>query len=541
MTTAPPNEPPPPRAHEGSEALAPLRHPVFRMLWVAWIGANLCMWMNDVAAAWLMTSLSASPVMVALVQSASTAPVFLLGLPSGALADILDRRRYLIFTQFWVAAIAIVLCATLVAGAMTAPLLLALTFANGIGLAMRWPVFSAVVPELVPREQLGAALALNGVAMNSARIAGPLVAGALIAAAGSEWVFVLNAVLSVATGAALTRWRRRAKPSALPGERFVGAMRVGVQHVRQNARMRTALLRVSLFFFQIASILGLMPLVAKSLHGGGAGTFTVLLACLGTGAIVAALQLPRVRRRFDRDQVVGGGTVVVALATLALAHAPNVWVAAPAMVVAGAAWLAAANSLSIAAQFALPDWVRARGMAIYQVAMMGGSALGAAFWGQVAGLTDVSTSLTLAAFAGVLTAVLARRVRIEVSGEHDLTPASGSAPPTADAAVDTDAGPVLVTIEYLIDPARADAFREVMNETRSARLAQGALSWELFQDTAEPGRFVELLVDESWVEHLRRFGRRTAADVALRERRLAFHVGPQAPRVTRSIAQPVGR
>ena len=272
-------------SHDASAtALGPLRSPVFRMLWGAWLTANICMWMNDVAAAWLMTSLTTSPIMVALVQSASTLPVFLLGLPSGALADILDRRRYFIVTQFWVAAVALVVCLTLLAGAMTAPVLLVLTFANGIGLAMRWPVFAAIVPELVPRPQLPAALALNGVAMNASRIVGPLVAGAVIASAGSAYVFVLNAVLSVLAGFAIMRWKREQKPSALPGERFVGAMRVGLQHVRQSTRMHAVLWRISLFFLQATGLMALMPLVAKGMPGGDAGTFTLLLAGLGAGA-----------------------------------------------------------------------------------------------------------------------------------------------------------------------------------------------------------------------------------------------------------------
>ncbi|MCW7539750.1 MFS transporter [Aquabacterium sp. A7-Y] len=520
-----------------TSALAPLREPVFRMLWLAWLTANVCMWMNDVAAAWLMTSLTTSPVMVALVQSASTLPVFLLGLPSGALADILDRRRYFIVTQFWVAAVALVVCLVLLSGAMNAALLLVLTFANGIGLAMRWPVFAAIVPELVPRPQLPAALALNGIAMNASRIVGPLVAGAVIASLGSAWVFVLNAVLSVAAGFAIMRWRREAKVSALPGERFFGAMRVGLQHVRQSTRMHAVLWRISAFFLQATALQALMPLVAKGLPGGGAGTFTLLLAGLGMGAIVAALYLPRIRQRYTRDQLVHHGTLVQAGATLVVAFSPNLYVAMPAMVVAGMAWISVANSLTVAAQLSLPDWVRARGMSIYQMALMGSSAAGAALWGQVAGLTDVRTSLVGSAVFGVVALAFTRRFRIQGAAEEDLSPTRVVKPPEISEPVDPDAGPVLVTIEYRIDPAQATAFLAVMEETRRARLRQGALSWELFRDTADPGRYIEYLLDESWVEHLRRFDRFTASDAALRERRLSFHIGETSPVVTRCIAQ----
>ncbi|HWP20596.1 MAG TPA: MFS transporter [Burkholderiaceae bacterium] len=527
----------PPPAAAPVSAFAPLQHPTFRMLWVAWLAANACMWMNDVAAAWLMTTLTTSPTMVALVQAASTLPMFLLGLPSGALADILDRRRYFMSTQVWVAAVALLTCAVILAGEMSASLLLLLTFANGIGLAMRWPVFAAIVPELVPRRELPAALALNGIAMNASRVIGPVIAGALIASLGSVYVFVLNALLSVGAAMLISRWKREVAVSALPGERFLGAIRVGVQYVRQSRRMHAVLLRVALFFLQSTALLALLPLVAKGM-GGGARTYTLLLACLGIGAVFAAAQMQWLRQRINRDQLVTYGAVVQAVAMVAVALSPNVYLAAPAMLVAGMAWISVANSLTVSAQLALPDWVRARGMAIYQMALMGGSAAGAALWGKVAGWTDLRTSLVLAAATGMVALAATRRLQVEGGAEEDLTPAppKWKAPTTAEP-IEPGAGPVLVMIEYRIDPARAAEFRAVMEETRRSRLRHGALAWELFRDTADPSRYIEHFVDESWVEHLRRFDRVTASEVALRERRLAFHLGPEPPLVRRCLAE----
>ncbi len=522
-------------AAEPHSAWAPIKHPVFRMLWSTWLTANICMWMNDVAAAWMMTSMTTTPLWVALVQSASTLPVFLLGLPSGALADILDRRRYFIMTQFWVAAVATLLCIAVISGVMTPPLLLALTFANGVGLAMRWPVFAAIVPELVPRAQLPAALALNGVAMNASRIVGPLVAGALIASAGTAYVFVLNAVLSVISGFVIMRWRRDHVPSPLGRERLVSAMRVGLQYVRQSSRLRAVLLRVSLFFLHSTALLALLPLVARSLHGGGAGTFTLLLAAMGTGAIIAAMYLPRLRQMMERDTLVLRATVLQSVSTAVMAFAPNVYIAVPAMLLNGMAWISCANSLSVSAQLSLPDWVRARGMSMYQMAIMGASALGAALWGQVATLTSVQAGLLVAALSGSVSMLLAQRWVLDLSIEEDLTPSRKFKAPVADAP--PGAGHVVVTIEYLIDPARADDFRALMQESRRSRLRQGALAWELLRDVNQPGRFIEQIVDESWTEHLRRFDRVTASDVALRERKLAFHLSEEPPQVTRCVVE----
>lgn len=523
------------RSGAATSVLAPLSVPAFRMLWLTWVTANTCMWMNDVAAAWLMTTLTSAPILVALVQSASTLPVFLLGLPSGALADILDRRRYLIATQFWVAGVALLLCLATMVGGMSAPLLLALTFANGVGLAMRWPVFAAIVPELVGHAQLPAALALNAVAMNASRIIGPLLAGAIIAGAGSVWVFVLNAVLSLGAGLVIMRWQREHVPSPLGRERLPSAMRVGLQFVRQSPRMRAVLWRISIFFLHATALLALLPLLAKGLGGGGAGTFTLLLASMGAGAITAALFLPRLRQSLPRDTIVMRGTLLQAAASAVAAVAPNVQLAIPALFVGGMAWISTVNSLSVSAQLALPNWVRARGMSIYQMAIMGSTALGAALWGQVATLGDVHISLALAALTGVLATALVQRLVVDRSIEEDLSPAHAFKRPVAPIA--PEAGRVVVTIEYFIDPQRAAEFCALMQDSRRSRLRQGALSWQLQHDIADPARYVEQIEDESWTEHLRRFDRVTAHDVALRERKLAFHVRESPPVVSRLLVQ----
>jgi MFS family permease len=505
------------------------------MLWITWLMANISMWMNDVAAAWMMTSLTATPIWVALVQTASTLPVFLLGLPSGALADILDRKRYFLVTQLWVAVVALLLSAVIFFGAVSPPLLLALTFANGVGLAMRWPVFAAIVPELVPRPQLPAALALNGVSMNASRIIGPLVAGALIASAGSAWVFLLNATLSVGAALIILRWKRVHTPHPLGREGLRNAMRVGLQFVRQSPNLQGVLLRISLFFLHSTALLALLPLVARSLRGGGPGTFTLLLASMGAGAIVSTAFLPPLRRTYGRDALVLRGSLLQSVAMAVVAFAPDAWVAVPAMFAAGMAWITTANTLSVSAQMGLPDWVRARGMSMYQMAIMGASALGAALWGQVATVSSVQVSLCIAAATGVLTMFVANRRMPHHGVEEDLTPAQRVLPLPADAP--PASGQILVTLEYRIEPARADEFRALMQESRRSRLSHGALSWELLRDLDDPGRFVEQIVDPSWNDHLRRLDRLTAADAALRERKLAFHLGESPPVVTRSVME----
>jgi MFS family permease/quinol monooxygenase YgiN len=518
-------------------AFVPLQGRTFRMLWLAWLAANLTMWMNDVAAAWLMTQLTTSPVMVALVQTASTLPVFLLGIPSGALADTVDRRRYFAATQLWVSVTALVLAALVFFGKLTAPLLLALTFVNGIGLAMRWPVFAAIVPEIVPRAQLSPAIALNGIAMNLSRVIGPVLAGALLAAFNDAVVFTLNALLAAVAFALILTWKRQPKASALPGERFWGALRAGMNYALQSPRLKQVLLRVFLFFFQSTALIALLPLVARDMHGGGPATFTVMLACLGGGAVFAALRFPQWRARWNRDQFIWAGTLAQAALSVLVVYVPKLWVALPAMVLVGMAWISVANSLTISAQLALPDWVRARGMAIYQTALMGGSAASSLTWGGFAEGFGVQAAIAGAAFSGVVALVLLRNRTLEGRPDPDFTPQPAVNLPEAVVDVEPEDGPIMVTIEYRIDPERATAFMDVMQRTRRARLRQGALSWGLFRDAAHPERWIEYFVDENFVEHQRRQERFSAFDAELREERLAFHIGEEPPKPTRFVAQ----
>lgn len=393
---------------------APLRQPGFRLVWLVWLTANLSMWMNDVACVWLMTSLTDSAFMIAMVQSASALPLFLFGLPSGALADRVDRRRYLALTQGWVGGVAIVLACLILNGALSAHLLLLCSFLNGVGMAMRWPLFAAVAPDLVQRDQLPAALALNGIAANLARIVGPMLAGALLAGAGGVGVYLLNAALSVVALALILRWQPAPKLSVRPVEGLLAAMRTGWQQVLRSPSLRRILWRIFLFFLQATALTALLPLVALRLDGDGPAAYTSLLIALASGGVLMAFNLNWLRRRAGADLLVSGGILVHAAASATVALAPAMWLAVLGAAVAGMAWIATANSLTVAMQLALPDWVRARGMAIYLMAVMGGSAVGAAWWGYLATLSSVRASLLTAAALAVLVWLLARHHSISV-------------------------------------------------------------------------------------------------------------------------------
>jgi predicted MFS family arabinose efflux permease len=514
----------------------PLRHKVFRMLWIASVVSNIGSWMHEVGAGWLMTSLAPSPLMVALVQAATTAPVFLLALPAGALADIVDRRRYLIASQVWMMIIAATLGILTLSGLTTAPILLFFTFALGIGTAMMMPAWGAITPELVQRGELQAAISLNTMGMNVARSIGPALAGVIVAVAGPGAVFILNAISFLAVIAALKTWQRPPSVSELPAERVFGAVRAGLRYARHSPELRAVLTRAAAFFVFASGSWALLPLIVRQQLNSGPGIYGLFLACMGIGAIAGALLLPYVHARISRDQTVAGATGLYSMAMLALAHSANVYAAGVAMLLTGAAWISVVSSIMTAAQTALPAWVRARGLALFWVVFMGGMAAGSALWGQAASWVGIPYALTAAAVGALIGIGATWRYRIGQHDVQDLSPSLYWPTPMTTDELEADRGPVMVTVEYWIDPARLAEFTTVMHQTRRLRRRDGAFMWELFGDIEHPGRMVECFMVESWHEHLRQHERATVADRETIEKTRSFHLGSEPPTVTHLVA-----
>jgi hypothetical protein len=312
-------------------------------------------------------------------------------------------------------------------------------------------------------------------------------------------------------------------------------MRLGFQYVRESQGMKNALVRIASFFLHSTAVFALLPLVAKRFGTGGANTYTLLLASMGVGAVIMATQLPKLRTRFTRDQVASVGSMVTGLAIAGLAASPYEWTAAVAMFIAGSAWILVANSVTIAAQLSLPDWIRARGMSIYQMGIMGATASGAYMWGKIASLSSVPASLAAAGGSMVVVSFLIRGRTLE--GTADLTPTHPFDEPVPQLPMELTDGPIMVTIEYLVDPGRRAEFEAIMAESRSARMRAGAVSWGLFEDVERPARFVEYFACDTWADYLRRFDRFTAADKELHARRHAFHIAESPPRISRFVAR----
>ncbi len=488
-------------------AWAPFGNPVFRALWIATLASNIGTWMHDIGAGWLMTSLSPSPLMVALVQTATTLPIFLLALPAGALADIVDRRRYLIITQIYMAIVATCLTIVALTGLMTPWLLVMLTFAMGLGTAMMMPAWASITPELVSRAELPSAIALNSMGINVARAIGPAIAGVIVSLAGSGAVFALNAFSFFGVIAVLFYWKRAPQYSELPTERVVGAMRAGLRFARHSIELQAAVVRGMGFFLFAGASWALLPLVARQLPDGGPQAFGILVASVGVGAVFGALVLPKVREKISRDALVLAATAAYAVCLWALASFNGLWLLALVMAISGIAWIAVLSSLQVAAQMALPSWVRSRGLAVFMSVFMGSMALGSMCWGKLAALHGIQFSLSTAAIGIMVAALLTWRWKIGGNEALDLSPSMHwPSPPVVSS---HDRGPVLVTIEYVVKDEMKAEFLAQLHQLGKQRRRDGAYTWSVFEDADRPGHFVETFNDESWLAHLRQHERVT--------------------------------
>ncbi len=516
-------------------AWSPFKQPVFRALWIATLVSNVGTWIQNVGAAWLMTSMSKSAVLVALVQVATIFPMFLLSLPAGALADIIDRRRLLLFTQAWMAAAAVILGAVTLAGLIHPWLLLTLTFMLGMGAALNGPVWQAIVPELVPRCELLQAISLNSAGFNLSRAIGPAAGGALVAAAGAGAAFVLNAVSFLGVLWVLYRWRRPAIDTVLPGERMMAAMRSGLRYVRHAPRLKAVLIRTSLFMLFSSSLFALLPLVVRYELGGGPTDYGILLGCFGVGAVSGAAVLPRLLEYVSAEALIASMTVLAAALIAVFALVPLMWVLSGAMLISGVAWLVVVSSFNVAVQTAVPAWIRARALAVYMLVFAGGLSAGSLLWGTIATHQSIRAALLYSALGVLLSLLPALRYRLILDDKSDLSPSLHWPEPHLVLEPHPEQGPILVLVEYLIDPAEARGFAQAMRPLNHIRRRDGAIRWGLFQDTAEPGRFLETFIVETWIEHLRQHERLTVADRAVEDKVFSFHTGPGRPKVSHLI------
>lgn len=509
---------------------APLARPTFAVLWVATILGNIGSFMRDVASAWLATDLSSSPAAVATIQAASTLPVFLLAIPAGVLSDILDRRRFLIVIQIGLALVSGTLMLLAWRQALTIEVLVALAFAGGIGAAMMGPTWQSIVPELVPQNALRQAVALNSLGVNIARAIGPATGGLLLAAFGAATTYGVDLFSYVFVIAALIWWRRPERPVDPLREHFFSAFRAGMRFTRAHRKLHVVLARTAVHFAFGSSVWALLPLVARQLLHGGAGLYGVMLGGVGAGAILGALAMPALQRRLDADGLVLLSAIATALVMAALSLAPPVWLALLLLLLLGAAWIMALTTFGGVAQAILPNWVRGRALAVYQMVFNGALAGGSLLWGFVAQGLGTPQALLIAGAGLVVAALALHRLRLP-RGEEDLGPARHWPEPEMADEIGHDRGPVMVLIEYRIPAANRDGFLHAVHKLSEERLRDGAFSWGVMEDPGNPELMTEWFLVESWAEHLRQHRRVPNADADLQREVTGFHAGAEPARV----------
>lgn len=517
--------------------LAPLNSPIFRAVWIASLASNFGGLIQSVGASWMMTSIGTAE-MVALVQASVTLPIMLFSLPAGALADTIDRRKLMLGAQGFMLAVSVALSLCAWFGWISPWGLLLFTFLIGCGTALNGPAWQASVGEMVPRRDLAGAVALNSMGFNLARSVGPAVGGLIVAAAGAAAAFTVNTFSYLGLITVLARWRPERPVRTLPREGLRVAMGAGLRYVAMSRPIGAVLIRALLFGFAASAVQALMPLVARDAMGGGPLTYGLLLGAFGVGAVSGAVASTRLRHRFSNEVIVRGACVVFGLAAVVLAVSPWLAVGMAALAVAGAGWVLALSTFNVTVQMSAPRWVVARALALYQMAAFGGMALGSWAWGLAAGAEGLLVALCAAGALQIGCALLGLRIRLPSTSGLNLEPIGRWTEPDLALEIQPRSGPVVITIEYVIDEADIDEFLAAMADRRRIRRRDGARHWTLLRDLADPRIWIERYQTPTWLDYIRHNQRITQADAAVTDHVRALHRGPDKPRVHRMIERP---
>lgn len=518
---------------------APLRHSVFRRIWLASLLSNLGLLIQGVGAAWAMTQMTSSADKVALVQTALMLPVMLISMPAGAIADMYDRRIVALISLVIALSGATALSVLAWLGLITPQILLALCFVVGSGMALFGPAWQSSVSEQVPAETLPSAVALNGISYNIARSFGPAIGGIVVATAGAVAAFAANAVLYIPLLIVLFLWRRTHEPSRLPRERLNRAIVSGVRYIANSPSIRIVLARTLVTGILGGSVSALMPLVARDLLHGGAQTYGIMLGAFGMGAVVGALNIAEVRKRMSGEAAIRACALSMGAAIVAVALSREPVLTAAALVVAGAAWMLAVALFNIGVQLSAPRWVAGRSLAAFQASIAGGIAMGSWGWGHLTDQVGVETALLVSGalmFASPVLGLWLHMPRVGARNED----AEILADPEVQLSLTARSGPLVVEIEYRVAPENARAFHNVMQDVQLSRQRNGAYGWSIARDIADPELWTERYHCPTWLDYLRQRNRSTQIERALHQQAIAFHLGADPVRIRRMLERPFG-
>ena len=519
---------------------APLRHAVFRRIWLASLLTNLGLMINGVGAAWSMTQMTSSASMVALVQTALMLPIMLLSLAAGAIADMYDRRIVGLTALSLGLLGGVTLAGLAYLNAITPHSLLLFCFLIGSSMALFGPAWQASVSEQVPAETLPSAVALNGISYNIARSFGPALGGIIVAAAGAVAAFICNVLLYVPLIVVLYFWQRTLEPSRLPPERLRRAVVSGVRYIIHSPPIRIVLYRTLVTGIAGGSVLALLPLVARDILHGSAQTYGIMLGCFGMGGVLGALNISSVRAHLSGEYAVRlcALTMGLAIGVLALSRWPALTGAA--LVVAGASWMIAVTLFNIGVQLSTPRWVAGRALAAYQAAIAGGVAIGSWLWGYVANGVGVDKALMIAGAVMFVSPILAIWLRMPSTEGANNDAVDALAEPEVNLSITPRSGPIVIEVEYRVATERAREFYDVMLKVQATRQRNGAYDWSLSRDIADPELWTERYHCPTWLDYLRQRNRSTQSERDLHLRAIEFHTGPEPIKVHRMLERPLG-